>query len=239
MGPRRYDFTYTKRPHRCRICCIEGFPLVAWCGWESFVQIRLPAFTHTSQHYAAMIIHVYMHTWGWMHETPFCFILKKPMQERDKYLEMANHVEWLQKLVCNQSLATVFSNGIGKMMWGFSISAHLIIDTEVLSRSLQIPGTRFRSLVRDIRVITAVYIVAVQSTTSVWTLNFQIWQQTAASRETSPSSVTLVTAVSRDACREIVLVYCSMVRRCKKPVITFVCYKRETWGNVEKRRKLE
>ena len=102
-----------------------------------------------------------------MHETPSCFILKKPMQERDKYLEMANHVEWLQKLVCNQSLATVFSNGIGKMMWGFSISAHLIIDTEVLSRSLQIPGTRLRSLVRNIRVITAVYIVAVQSTTSV------------------------------------------------------------------------
>lgn len=60
-----------------------------------------------------------------------------------------------------------FSNGIGKIMWGFSISAHLIIDTEVLSRSPPISGTRLRSLVRNIGVIIAVYIVALQSTTSV------------------------------------------------------------------------
>jgi len=128
MGPRRYDFTYTKRPHRGRICCIEAFPLVAWCGWESLVQIRLPAFTHTSQH-AATIIHVYMHTWGWMHETPSCFILKKPMQERDKYLEMANHVEWLQKLVCNQSLATVFPTELAKLC-GVSVFRPISLSTQ-------------------------------------------------------------------------------------------------------------
>ena len=66
-----------------------------------------------------------------MHETPSCFILKKPMQERDKYLEMANHVEWLQKLVCNQSLAaaTVFfqrnwQNDVGFQYFGPSHYRH-------------------------------------------------------------------------------------------------------------------